>query len=80
MAPARAVGPWRCQFWTTTGQFWPRKITVVGIQCKLIDNITRFSLSTFSECWSAPIIMVGNENGIRMWFFLPYVGFGTDAP
>jgi hypothetical protein len=25
-------------------------------------------------------MMVGNENDIRMWFFLPYVGFSTDAP
>jgi hypothetical protein len=51
--------------------FWPRKIAEVGIQCKLNDNITRFSISTYSEFWLAPIIMVGDDNGIqRMWSFL----------
>jgi hypothetical protein len=33
--------PWHCQFWPTTGLFWPRKSTVVRIQCTLLnENVT----------------------------------------
>jgi hypothetical protein len=34
-----------------------QKNTLVEIECKLKDNITRFTLSTFSELLAAPIIV-----------------------
>jgi hypothetical protein len=42
-----------------------QKNTLAGVEYKLNDNITRFTLSTFSELLVAPIIMVGaDENSI----------------
>ena len=41
--------PWHCQFWPTTRKFQLQKSTVVGIEYKLNDTVTRFSLSTLSE-------------------------------
>jgi hypothetical protein len=50
--------------------FWPMAL-LVGIECKLNNTVIRFPLSIFSEVIAAPIIMVGNDNGTRMYFFLP---------
>jgi hypothetical protein len=66
MAPCKSwltlVSPISAFHWAILTQ----KNTLVGIECKLSDKVTRFSLSTFSELLAGPIIMVGDENAIRM--------------
>jgi len=58
MTHAWASRPWHRRFRPTTRPFWPRKIMVAGIQSKVNNYVTIFSLSTFSEFWAARIIIV----------------------
>jgi ABC-type taurine transport system ATPase subunit len=46
--------------------FTQKQNMLVGVECKLNNKVTTFTISTLSELLVAPIIIVGDKNGIWM--------------
>jgi hypothetical protein len=57
------------EFWPNEGQFSPEKITLLGIDSKLVQYVANFYVTTFYECLAALDTIVADESGMFRNFF-----------